>query len=179
MENNMDILEKIEKTEIIGTEFLLWLWFRSESNNGIFDTGEDQHAEIKVDGAITLENSETGEKVTCSGNNALMKEARLALIENKKITLMTVRLILNDEDEFSFKFDSRWMNFRALKTPKVLLDFKDDPEGLFYEKTGLIEKAITVMDSVFMKFIKLRISSEWKSDELPALLNWVDKGKNI
>jgi hypothetical protein len=179
MENNMDVLEKIEKTEIIGAEFLLWLWFRSETNEGIFDIGQDQNTEIRIDGAITLENNETGAKVTCSGNDALMKEARLALIENKKITLMTVRLILNGEDEFSFKLDSRWMNFRALKTPKVLLDFKDDPEGLFYEKTGLIEKAITVMDSVFMKFIKFRIAPEWKNDEFPALIAWIKNGKNM
>lgn len=175
----MDVLEKIEKTEIIGTEFLLWLWFRSESNDGIFDISEDQHAEIRIDGTITLENNETKDKVTCSGNNALMKEARLALIENKKITIMTVRLILNGEDEFSFKLDSRWMNFRALKTPKVLLDFKDDPEGIFYEKVGLIEKAITAMDSIFMKFIKIRISSEWKNDEFPALITWIKNGKNM
>lgn len=175
----MDVLEKIEKTEIIGSEFLLWLWFRSESWNGIFDMETDQSAEIHVDGTITLENGESGDKVTCSGNNPLMKEARLALIENKKITLMTIRLILNEEDEFFFKLDSRWMNFRALKTPKVLLDFKDDPEGLFYEKVGLIEKAVTVMDSVFMKFIKLRISPEWKNDEFPALIAWIKNGKNM
>ena len=92
---------------------------------------------------------------------------------------MTIRLILNEEDEFLFKLDSRWMNFRALKTPKVLLDFKDDPEGLFYEKVGLIEKAVTVMDSVFMKFIKLRISPDWKNDEFPALAAWMNNGKNI
>jgi hypothetical protein len=179
MENNMDVLEKIEKTETIGTEFLLWLWFRSEIRDGVFDIDENQQIEIRIDGAITLENNDTGEKVSCSGGNARMKEARLALMENKRITTIMIRLILNGEDEFSFKLDSRWMNFKALKTPKVLQDFKEDSEGMFYEKIGLIEKAVAVMDSIFLKYIKLRISPAWKNDELPSLLTWIDKGKNV
>jgi hypothetical protein len=179
MEILMNVLEKIEKTEVIGTDFLLWLWFRSETQNGIFDLGDDLHAEILIDGKMTLENIETQDKVTCSGNNPLMKEARLALIENKKITMAAIKMVLNGEDEFTFKLDSRWMNFKMLRTPKVLLDFKEDPEGIFYEKVGLIEKAITVMDSVFMHFINLRISPEWESDVLPALSAWIGSGKNI
>jgi hypothetical protein len=175
----MNVLDKIEKTEVIGTDFLLWLWFRSETRNGIFDMEKNLHAEILIDGKMTLENIETQDKVTCSGNNPLMKEARLALIENKKITMAAIKLILNEEDEFTFKFDSQWMNFRMLRTPKVIQDFKDDPEGLFYEKTGLIEKAITVMDSVFMSFINLRISPAWEGEELPALVAWINSGKNI
>jgi hypothetical protein len=175
----MDVLEKIEKTETIGAEFLLWLWFKSETQDGTIDIDGNQQIEIRIDGTITLENNETGGKVSCSGNNVMMKEARLALMENKRITMMTIRLILNGEDEFSFKLDSGWMNFRALKTPKVLQDFKEDPEGMFYEKIGLIEKAVAVMDSIFMKYIKLRISPEWKNDELPVLISWIGKGKNV
>jgi hypothetical protein len=178
MENDMNVLDKIEKTETIGAEFLLWLWFTSEIMDGMFDAG-GQQVEIRVDGTITLENEETGGKVSCSGNNALMKEARLALLENKRITMMTIRLILNGEDEFSFRLDSRWMNFKALKTPKVILDFKADPEGMFYEKIGLIEKAVGVMDSVFINYIKLRVSAEWKTDVIPDLLAWIGKGKNV
>lgn len=179
MENNMDVLEKIEKTETIGAEFLLWLWFRSETRDGVFDIDENQQAEIRIDGAITLENNDTGEKVSCSGNNARMKEARLALLENKKITSITIRLILNGEDEFSFRLDSRWLNFKALRTPKVLQDFKEDPEGMFYEKIGLIDKAVAVIDSIFIKYIKLRMLPEWKNDEIPDLLGWIGKGKNV
>jgi len=172
----MDVLEKIEKTEMIGSDFLVWLWFRSETLNGILDIGDDLHTEILIDGKMTLENNETQDTVTCSGNNPLMKEARLALLENKKITKAAIKLIINGEDEFTFRLDSSWMNFRLLKTPKVIQDFKDDPEGLFYEKVGLIEKAITIMDTVFMHFIRLRISPEWESDELPALIKWIKGG---
>ena len=175
----MDTLDKIEKTEMIGKDFLVWLWFRSENQRGIFDIDPDLNVEIVIDGKITLETEETKDSVSCSGPNSLMREARLALIENKKITKMAIKLSLNEEDKFTFMLDSRWMNYRLFRTPRVIQDFKDDPEGLFYEKADLIEKAITVMDSVFMNFIRLRISPEWESVELPALIEWIRGAKTL
>ena len=51
----MDVLEKVEKTELIGRDFLVWLWFKSETNAGIIDLGDKGHAEIRFEGKITLE----------------------------------------------------------------------------------------------------------------------------
>jgi len=169
----MDILEKTEKTETIGKDFLLWLWFKSETRGGIFDIDDGLSAEILIDGKITLETDEIQDSVTCSCANPLMKEARFALMGNKRITKAAIKLTINEEDEFFFRLDSRWMNFRLLKTPKVIQDLKGDPEGFFYEKTGLIERAVTVMDSVFMDFIRIRLSPDWESSELPALKEWI------
>ena len=174
----MDILDKIEKTETIGKDFLVWLWFKSEMQREVFNLGNDLHAEIVMDGKMTLETDEVQDSITCSCTNPLMKEARFALIENKKITKAAIKLTINEEDEFFFRLDSRWMNFRMLKTPKIFQNLKDDPEGFFYEKIGLIEKAITIMDSVFMNFIKIRISPEWETEELPALIKWIKRGNS-
>jgi len=176
MESEMDILDKIEKTETIGKDFLLWLWFRSETQSGITDPADDLRAEIALDGKITLETDEIQDSITCLCANPLMKEARFALMENKRITKAAIRLTINEEDEFFFRLDSRWMNFRMFKTPKVIQDIKDDPDGFFYEKTGLIDRAIAIMDSVFMNFIKIRISPEWETEELPALIKWIRSG---
>lgn len=174
----MDILDKIEKTETIGKDFLLWLWFRSETS-GINDPEDDLRAEIAIDGKLTLETDEIQDSVTCSCANPLMREARFALMEDKRITKAAIRLTINEEDEFFFRLDSRWMNFRMFKTPKVIQDLKDDPEGFFYEKTGLIERAITIMDSVFMNYIRLRLSPEWETEELPALIKWIRSGNDF
>lgn len=175
----MDILDKIEKTETIGKDFLLWLWFKSETQGGVFDPTDDLQAEIAMDGKLTLETDEVEDSITCSCSNRLMKEARFALMEGKRITKAAIRLTINEEDEFFFRLDSRWMNFRMFRTPKVIQDLKDDPEGFFYEKTGLIERAITIMDSVFMNFIKIRLSPEWETEELPALIEWIKRGNDL
>jgi hypothetical protein len=137
--------------------------------------------EIRVmrrSGKITLETENDGgvESVTCSGDSPRLKEARFALTENKKVTQATIKQIVGD-DEYTFTLDSRWMNYRSLKTPKVVQVDKDDPEGLFYEKAGLIEKAVSMMDTIFMHFIGLRLSTEWDNKELPAVIGWIKDGK--
>ena len=174
----MDTLDRVRETEFLGRDFLVWLWFKSETGDRIFDLGAAGTAEIWFDGKMTLktEDDEAVGSITCSGVNPHLREARFALTKGKKVTQAAVRLALGD-DEYSLSLDSTWMNFSAFKTPKVVQDNDDDPEGLFYEKTGLIEKAISAIDIVFSSFIKLRISEDWKSRELPALKEWIDKGK--
>ena len=171
----MDVIEKAEATEPLGRDFLVWLWFKSETGDGVIDLGDEGRVEIRFEGRITLETKidEALESVMCWGNNPRLKEARFALAENKKVTQAGIRLVLG-EDEFSFSLDSKWMNYRSLRTPKVVQDDKDDPDGLFYEKVGLIEKAVSVMDAIFSYFIRLRLSAEWDAGELPALMKWVE-----
>ena len=174
----MQILDKVRKTEFLGREFLAWLWFRAETERGVFDLGEKGKAELWFDGKITLqgENERGVETVTCSGESPDMKEARFALAEDKEITQATIKLEMGD-NRWTFVLDSTWMNFRTFKTPKVVQDRRDDPEGVFYEKVYLIEEAISAMDAIFASFIKLRTSPEWDTQERPALSGWIHEGK--
>jgi recombination associated protein RdgC len=51
----MQVLEKVEETESLGREFLAWLWFKSEADEGFFDLGEAGKAELLFDGRMTLQ----------------------------------------------------------------------------------------------------------------------------
>ncbi len=174
----MQILEKVRETEFLGNEFLVWLWFRSETGRGVFDLGEKGTAELWFDGKITLQSeTERGmETITCAGEAPNMKEARFALTEDKKITQAAIKLDIGG-NQWSFVLDSTWMNFKTFKTPKVIQDRKEDPDGVFYEKMFLIEEAVSVMDEIYQSFIKLRVSSEWDIEEHPALIKWVSQGR--
>jgi hypothetical protein len=140
--------------------------------------GEGGRAELWFDRKIVLESEgEQGmEKIVCSGDHPYMREARFALTENKEVTEAMVRLNINDH-EWSFSLDSAWLNFKSFKTPKTMQDIKEDPEGFFYEKMFLIEQAVSAMDLIFSTFVKLRLSGEWETRALPALLEWIKKGK--
>ncbi|GAG02426.1 unnamed protein product [marine sediment metagenome] len=175
----MQLMDRVRKSEFLGQEFLLWLWFRSETNQGIFDLGDAGKAELWLDRKLVLQSESDDEvaKITCSGGNpSQLKEARFALTENKRITEAMLKLIIGD-DEWSFIIDSTWMNFKSFKAPKVMQAGKDDPEGFFYEKFFLIEQAVSAMDRIYASFIKIRTSSDWESRELPALTEWIEKGK--
>ena len=85
-------------------------------------------------------------------------------------------MIIGD-DEWSFTLDSTWMNFKSFKSPRVMQDFEEDPDGLFYEKFALIDKALSAVDRIYSSFIKERVSPDWEKKELPALNQWIRQGK--
>ena len=174
----MQLLERVGSTEFIGREFLVWLWFKSETGEGSFPLGEAGSAEIWYDGRIVLQpdQDDRDEKVICLGDTSRSREARFALAERKAVTEAKIRLSIGD-DEWSFILDATWLNFKSFKTPRVVQDDKEDPDGLFYEKFYLIEQALSALDAVFSSFIKLRLSADWEARELPALLQWVREGK--
>jgi hypothetical protein len=173
----MQLLDRVRKTEFLGREFLLWLWFKSETEDSIFDLGDKGTAELWLDGKITLQSeTERGvETITCTGEALSMKEARLALAEEKEIRHATVKMAIGD-NQWSFTLDSTWMNFRSFKTPKVMNDSKEDPDGLFYEKAFLIEEAVSAMDLIYFSFIKSRLSPEWETEERMAIAQWMRRG---
>jgi hypothetical protein len=173
----MQLLDRIKKSEFLGREFLLWLWFRSEREEGRFDMGEDGYAELWFDRKVVLEaeNDEGVDKVTCSGENPLLREARFALTNNKEITEVHVKLTIGDH-QWSFALDSTWLNFKSFKTPKVPPADDENPDGLFYDKFFLIEKALTAMDVIYASFIKIRVSPEWQTHEFPAMVKWISEG---
>lgn len=174
----MQVLDKVRETESLGREFLAWLWFKTETGEGVFDLGEVGKAELWFDGRMTLQREhDLGvETITCTGNHPHMKEARFALSEKKDITQALVKLSLGD-NQWSFILDSTWLNFRTFKTPRVMQDKKDDPDGLFYEKMFLIEEAVAALDEIYAYFMKLRFDPEWNDKELPALKKWIGEGR--
>ncbi len=174
----MQLLDKARETEFLGNEFLVWLWFRSETDRGLFDLGEKGTAELWFDGKITLQSeTERGvETITCAGKTPNMKEARFALAEDKRIIQAAIKLDIGD-NQWSFILDSTWMNFKSFKSPKVIQDREEDPDGGFYEKIFLIEEAVSVMDEIYQFFIRLRVSPEWETEEHPALVKWIREGK--
>ena len=174
----MQLMERVRKSEFLGREFLVWLWFKSDIDEGRFDLGELGYAELWLDRKIVLqsETDEGTEKITCSGDRPYLREARFALTKDKQVIEAMLRLMIGD-NEWSFVLDSTWMNFKSFKTPKVLMDKNEDPEGLFYEKFFLLEKAVNIMNAVFGLFVKIRTSPAWEREELPALKKWINEGK--
>jgi hypothetical protein len=174
----MQLIEKARDYEFLGREFLVWLWFKSETNAGVFSLGEAGSAELWFGGRIVLQPDEDDrdEKVICLGETSRSREARFALAEYKTVTEAKVKLSIGD-NEWSFILDSTWMNFKSFKTPKVMQDKEQDPDGLFYEKFYLIEQALSAMDTIFTSFITLRLSPDWDETELPAFIQWIREGK--
>jgi recombination associated protein RdgC len=173
----MDMLERMSRTEFLGREFLTWLWFRSETQGGMFELDAAESVEVWIDDRVTLQSDadQAVETITCSGENSDLREARFALAENKKVTQARFRMAMG-EDEWSFTLESSRLNVKSLKPPRVVQDVRDDPDGLFFERVRLMERAVSVLDALFLSFVSLRVSEAWSAREVPGMARWIREG---
>ena len=73
----MQLLERVRNYEFLGREFLVWLWYQSDINEGRFSLGEAGHAELWFDDRVVLQaNDNSTEKIICLGENTHLREAR-------------------------------------------------------------------------------------------------------
>jgi hypothetical protein len=173
----MSVIDDVRESESLGRDFLVWLWFRSETMAGSFQLQDREEAELWFEGKVTLqsEGDRGVETVVCTGENVRIREARFALGEGKKLTRAKIHLRAGD-NEWVFELDSTWMNFHSLKTPRVFREKGEDPDALFYERTFLVEKLLSMMDQIFGGYVEARLSPAWDMEELPALMNWIREG---
>lgn len=169
-------LERAESVSVLlGQEFLTWLWFASEYNNGLFRTAEGEAFTVTVEQKVSVQGGEGEAKETavCSGPMAELREARAGLRAGKKVHKAKVR-IERDEVSWQVLLDAASFNLQGLKTPKVDLRLEEgeDPDARILEKIYLIEKCAGYIDTVFAYFMTLRFSPRWE-EEVRHIRAWL------
>ena len=61
--------------------------------------------------------------------------------------------------------------YRIPRRTRKLLNTRE----FLHRQIGM-EQAIDVMDTIYSQFVKIRLSPEWKTRELPSLLEWIREG---
>jgi len=84
----MDAVTLLKKKEYLTREFLTWLWFRSDTGEGIFDMPGGKSVKLWLGNRVVLASDpEThASTLTWSGETGDLREARVALAEGKKVT---------------------------------------------------------------------------------------------
>jgi hypothetical protein len=170
-------LEHAETVSLaLGQEFLTWLWFASETSNGLFRTKEGEAFSVTLEQKVSVQGGEGEAKETavCSGPMAELREARLGLRNGKKVYKAKVR-IERDEISWQVLLDAANFTLQGLKTPKVEMKMEEgeDPDGRILEKIYLLEKCVDFLDVVYARFLDLRFSPQWK-EETARLRKWLD-----
>jgi len=94
----MALVERIQQKSFLGTEFVTWLWFRSETAGGIVDLGDDDSCEVDFEKDIVL-TSEWGEATASALRGeapAMSPEAAAALLAGKKVKRARLRITHRD-----------------------------------------------------------------------------------
>ncbi len=171
----MDLVDRIETTRFLGSEFLTWLWFKIELFEGTLEVGELGACEVWLDTTLSLAGwVDEGEKMTLRGAApSSTPEATEALRQGKVPHRVSLRLIVGGSEEYVLSFNGRTFSVSGVKIPAVLTETTDDQ---LYERMRLLEQLDQAIVTLYDEFILLRLSALWEGEIAPAMREWV-RGK--
>ncbi|MCH5276297.1 MAG: hypothetical protein J1E80_00515 [Desulfovibrionaceae bacterium] len=169
-----------ENTDVVlGREFLTWLWFRSETSNGLFRMGtqsghEGEPFSVNIEQRVVVRGGEGQnlEMASVSGSLSPLREARLGLQTGKLVVRALVRL---EKDGLAWQvtLKAEDLGLGSLRTPAIARnDEGDDPDALFLEKMYLIESSLDMLDDLYRQFLELRLAPAWEA-EAAAVADWM------
>jgi hypothetical protein len=168
---DLDIFEENERKRFLGPEFLLWLWFRSDRNDGLLTAG-DEDIELFFDDQLILEAhlAEAEQSRLKGGAPAYSPEAYQALQQGKRVAKAKLRIV-KDTREWVFKVEAETFSFSTVKIPSVLSD--EDFEK-FLERMYLLEELDSLWALLYQDFLEIRLSDDWKQ-EREQIVEWIAK----
>ena len=160
-----------DRFSFLGREFLTWLWFESERNNGAVAAGESGEVRIEFAQKLSLEtggNVREGSTVSAEAP-AQAEEARTALRVGKKVA--RARLVLGVGDrEFQLGLDAETLAVSNAKLPTQL--GVRDAEGQD-ERLQLLDELEAVVDNLYLSFVQLRRDEQAWAPVREAMRAWV------
>ena len=170
----MNLSELLEQKIFLGQEFLTWLWFLLETDGG---------AEVKDLGWVELTLGERlvlgpamgadGSRVTVSGAEGSLAEAREALRQGKLVEAMRVGLEIHGE-EYALNLEAAELLVKSLKLPTTAAPSEDPDglEGLVLERVALLENTLKATDGLLRLFLTQRLHPEDGPELRKAMGQW-------
>ena len=168
----MDFVERVQRTQFLGIEFLTWLWYQEELNDGLFKLGgEIGDIEVWFEDKLTMGSTALDEQqdVFKGGRPSTSPEARSALKLGKMAQSARIRII-HGEQEWELTLKAEPLCMSAIKLPEVLAK---ETHAHFFERMFLLEHLDRLFKTLYQSFLELRLSAEWTQTILPNLQTWV------
>jgi recombination associated protein RdgC len=171
-EEQAELIERIETTRFLGSELLLWVWLRQELFNEPVALGEHGSAEVWLDRKLTLEHIlDRAERVAVRGAQPSGSTEAREAVRNMKLPVGSRLVLRLKEQDFAFDFNAPRFLIGGGAIPALL---KEEGDDAFLERTALIEKLTTLLDSLFAAFLRERLAPSWSKAWEPALIAWVE-----
>ena len=172
----MSVASSDSTDAILGQEFLTWLWYRSDTAPGSFTDIHGQPFAVSMEQRIVVAGGqgEARETASVAGSLSPLREARFGLGTGKKVTRALIRF---EKDDMAFQFSLRAEDFSigSLRTPKLdRSDADDEPDALLLEKIYLMETCLALLDGLYARFLKLRLSPQWQ-EEVADMALWMTR----
>lgn len=169
----MDLVDLINTRRFLGSEFLIYLWFRVDCFDGLLDVEADDLGRIELifDDQLTLDAyvAETQRSDLRGGAPAYSREAVTALRQGKRPTRAKL-CIIREGREWMFRFKAETFQLTSVKTPALLT--KETVEQ-FYERMYLLEELEDILHALYREFLEVRLGDEWEDRFVGAIQEWI------
>ncbi len=162
-----------EGPAFLGSEFLLWLWFQTETHGGEFRLEEPGPVGLAFDQMMELKASDRGTKVMVRGDlPTRLPEASAALRADKLPTL--ARLVLAWDDEtVELTLDSNTFDLRSVKVVGSESIDAAAPEDRDAERANLLFTSGQVLDGLYRLYLQHRLDETFAHEVLRPMREWV------
>lgn len=171
----MSEAQSTERFSFLGREFLTWLWFEGERRNGRVATETFGDVGVDFGQRLVLESGgDIREGSTVQAEAPTMtEEARTALRTGKKVRRAKILLDVG-ERHYELSLDAETLTFTGVKLPAVLGG--DDPQKVD-ERLRLLDELESLVDELYLTFIKLRKDPVAWNEVSHAMRQWVAHGE--
>jgi hypothetical protein len=167
----MDLVDRIETTRFLGGEFVLWLWFSRDVQDGVLAIPGQGLVEISLESTLILVDPlEVKERVTIRGRDPLSSlEAEHALLQGKLPRQVGLRFTF-DQNEWVATLDAASFALSGVKLPTLL---SEGEEENFHERMRFLEQLHDLVQGLYRHFLLARLSPQWEGGLLPAMQRWL------
>jgi len=175
----LDIATAYNRYGFIGHEFLTWLWYLIETDGHRLGQSQPQPILLALGKRIVLENprEDHAEKITIKGDYANFEAGILPLRQGSLVTELSLAAKSAEMTwEFNLKGESLSVSSMKMSTTGPI-ESLDDVEGAVLEKVYLLETILQFIDTLFERFLKMRITKDWDEKAVPEIRQWIIKNE--
>ena len=137
-----------------GRDFLTWLWYYSETSEGLLKVGNLGNFNLIIEGPLTFaingdDTPGASESTVKKGCPQMSAEAKAALAVGKKLRKAKIMLARGDAEKWSFGFDADSFTFSSLSLPETE---SMEINTRFEERVLSLNIFLTAFEAYFQKF---------------------------
>lgn len=180
------VLEQIEANRWLGTDFLLWLFYRTLNSDSRYQVKTEGPLLDKQPFTAFLDNrlvlvgggQEGVQKIVVAGPQDHYLEVKTALTQGKQIEEAILHFQHDEDNAWKLTLKGERFQFGSYRTPMIRPDSSpdDDPQAetvaAFLTKMAATEEGEQMFDSLLRDFLELRLAPEWKTT-LAAINTWL------
>ncbi len=167
--------DRINNTRYLGKEFLTWLWYQSDKNEGLVRLGSGGPAiQVWFSDRIVLSGaSEEAERITIKAvEPSTNREARTALQRGKQVEQARITIV-REQREWTLTISGEELALASIKIPALLTKEADDQ---FSERLHLLDVLDEMVVTMFGAFMELRTDESVWPAERDGMSEWIKQG---